>query len=130
MSDLRALFDRLAGVVAPLRDASHLSVLGADRLARAEEDVEVFEPLGEHPDLPPYVPAGVESATPPADSAGGHPDLAAMAAVIDRHQVSLRPVPHHRNEPFWVCDCGRMFGLHLKHSEHVADLAWDAVTQT
>lgn len=116
ITDLRILLavavDKIAEAVAPVRNSLPVDLLGAD------------QPMGEYPDLPMNVPAGVEAAATPRqqDSAGGHPNLDVAAGVIDRHYATYRTGMARAPFSAWVCQCGQLFTLRFEHAEHVADL--------
>lgn len=111
ITDLRILLaqvaDRMAEAVAPLKNALPLDML-------------TDQPLGEYPD----VPVGVAGAANPRQraSADGHPNLAVVAGVIDRHCATYRTGMARAPFSAWVCQCGQLFTLRFEHAEHVADL--------
>lgn len=117
---LTAWTDRLADIIAPA--PRHAQVM-ADLLAEAEASAEVYEPLGEYPDLPPIrfgptnVPAGVERG-PLRRSTGGHPwqQVVDVADVIDGHRLIGV-----------MCGCTTPFATGDAHALHVARLVLDVI---
>lgn len=112
---LTAWADRLADIIAP--NPRHAQVM-ADLLAEAEASAEVYEPLGEYPDLPPIrfgptdVPAGVERDPLQRGSNGGHPvrstsELLESAALrllyLGDPRDGLSPELRERAAQFRVC---------------------------
>lgn len=118
---IRDLVHRIAFGLAPIRGVSVTAVLAADRLARTEEDFEVFEPMGEYPPLT-DVP-GVERTLPPDVRSAGHPQLAAVATVIRRHWGDIPELHHYAAVQ---CSCGRLADSWDDHSRHVAALCLEA----
>ena len=112
---LTAYFDKLADIIAP---AVNLDQRAADNLARYESHFEVFEPLGEYPDLPNVRSGAVEH--PPSAPAPGRTqwaaDVLAAAALIDDHRL-------HATR----CGCHQIFKSIDAHALHVAELVIDAI---
>lgn len=103
LSEIRLVAAWLAEkAVDALLPASDPQVRAAEKLARAEEDAEAWEPLGEFPAVlaeqlrAQNVPAGVEPDPPVSPgSTGGHPIFATFATsellrlaagLLDRHE--------------------------------------------
>lgn len=110
MIDLRGIVDRVADAIVPIRDSLPVDGSAADRLAQTEEDTEVFEPLGEHPEIPPIVAVGVEPPSPTAPPA---------ATLLHRHQLTASALAGYP----YACLCGQAFRTRGGHTEHVVDLA-------
>lgn len=113
---LTAWADRLADIIAPVPRHAYM----ADLLAAAEADYDCYEPpVGEYPDLPPNVPAGVERG-PLRRSTGGHPwqQVVDVADVIDTHRLVGV-----------MCGCTTPFVTGDAHAQHVARLVLDAIDQ-
>ena len=95
------LADRILNRITPFDEhAAHryLNQSSADLLAEAESDIEVFEPLGEHPDVPPMSAPGSGSlrpvaaarsgsADPPPDAGPGHSTSDLLIAAANQLQV-------------------------------------------
>ena len=116
--DFTSVLSGLDRAFSLVRNPTHVAL--AEKLAKAEEQYEVAEPLGEWPDVPPYVPAGVEPS--PQGSTGGYPNLDVVAGIIDRQYATYRTGMKRAPLSAWCCQCGQLFTLRLEHSEHVADL--------
>ena len=110
---LTAWADRLADVIAPVPRHA----LMADLLAAAEADYDCYEPMGEYPEVPPNVPAGVER-DPLRRSTGGHPwqHVVDVADVIDSHRLIGV-----------MCGCTTPFVTPDAHALHVARLVLDVI---
>lgn len=111
---LTAWADRLADIIAPVPRHA----LMADLLAAAEADYDCYEPVGEYPDLPPNVPAGVEHGDPLRRSTGGHP----WQQVVDVADV----IAGHRLVGV-MCGCTIPFATGDAHALHVARLVLDVI---
>lgn len=128
MNELRAVWtalaDRLADVIAPVPRHARLM---ADMLAAAEADYDVYEPVGEYPDLPPNVPAGVEHGDPLRRSTGGHPSGQTPPIGWQEIYAAVADVIHAHRLDGVMCACTIPFATGEAHALHVARLVLDAV---
>lgn len=106
------------GILRDLRDLrqiiASLAADPVDTLTRAEEQHEVFEPVGEYPDLP-----SVAAVEPTPDGSGGHSEQVLAAAAV---------IAAHRGLPIaldgWQicrCKCSAILPTAAMHSVHVAE---------